>query len=381
MKGPKSLAVHLTSVTALAVAALLTGAPAAPAAPAADTPAPPSSTARPALADTEEPVRTERTVIDSGHVDAVSPRIADGAFRSLLLDDRDARAPVWRTPESVILHLTEAGALHLTADTTGYEFLGAPGDTVYCVPQTQDPAVIWTGWSTQSFAPGDVNGDLTLTLDAVDGPGKVVLWEWSPFGEPETVLDSRAGLPAHYPVPSNTHQHANWAFTAPGVYRLTFTWSADLNGRGPVSDSSVYTFAVGDLDTSTVPLPGDLPSPSPSPSVSASPSSSPSPSPSPSPSAGVSASPSPSPSPTASASASASTTPDPSPASPRPSVSAATRAPAPVSIPGPATATTATAGQLASTGFPLTPVLGTAGLLLAAGAALLTVRHRTRRPD
>ncbi|WP_111555236.1 choice-of-anchor M domain-containing protein [Kitasatospora sp. SolWspMP-SS2h] len=372
----------MTSAAALTAAALLAGATATPA---AGAPARQAQIVRPALANTEAPVRTERTVIDSGHVDAVSPRIADGAFQSLLLDDRDALAPVWRTPESVILHLTGAGALHLTADTTGFEFLGSPGDTVYCIPQTQDPALIWAGWSTQSFTPDDVDGDLTLSLDAVDGPGDVVLWEWSPFGEPETVLDSRAGLPAHYPVPSNTHQHANWAFTEPGVYRLTFTWNADLNGTGPVSDSSVYTFAVGDLDTATITLPGDQPStspsPSPSPSVSAAPSSSPSPSPSPS--AGVSASPSPSTTASASASTSTSAAPDPSPASPRPSVSASatTRAPAPAPASAPEPAATATAGQLASTGFPLTPVLVTAGLLLAAGAALLTDRHRVRRPD
>ncbi|QKW17779.1 hypothetical protein HUT16_00740 [Kitasatospora sp. NA04385] len=335
-------------------------------------------------ATVEAPVRTERTVIDSGHVDAVSPRIADGAFQSLLLDDRDALAPVWRTPESVILHLTEAGALHLTDDTTGFEFLGSPGHTVYCIPQTQDPAVIWAGWSTQSFTPDDVTGDLTLALDAVDGPGDVVLWEWSPFGEAEPVLDSRAGLPAAYPVPSNTHQHANWAFTEPGVYRLTFTWSADLNGTGRVSDSSVYTFAVGDIDTSTITLPGDPPSPSPSASPSSSPSPSPSASASPSasPSPSATASPSANPSASASATASPSATPSASATSPRPSSSATgTRAPAPATTPGPAAATAPTTGRLAATGFPLTPVLVTAGLLLAAGAALLTIRHRARRPD
>ena len=225
----------------------------------------PAATAAAAQAPAEAPVHSERTVIDVGHVDAISPRMVGGAFRTLLLDDREALAPVWRTPGSVILHLTQAGAVTISDDTPGFFFLGAPGTTIHTIPQTQDPDVIWAGWSTQSFTSDDVRGDMRLTLEGVDGPGDVVLWEWSPFGEPEMVIDGRAGLPASYPVPTFTHQHANWAFTRPGVYRLKFTWSADLVKGGTVSDTAVYTFAVGDLDTSAITLPGDGATPTPDP--------------------------------------------------------------------------------------------------------------------
>ncbi|MCL2729939.1 MAG: choice-of-anchor M domain-containing protein [Actinomycetia bacterium] len=259
---PMPRLIAAASAAALITLGSLAAAPAATAesgAPAA------TATAAAAQAPAEAPVHSERTVIDVGHVDAISPRMVGGAFRTLLLDDREALAPVWRTPGSVILHLTQAGAVTISDDTPGFFFLGAPGTTIHTIPQTQDPDVIWAGWSTQSFTSDDVRGDMRLTLEGVDGPGDVVLWEWSPFGEPEMVIDGRAGLPASYPVPTFTHQHANWAFTRPGVYRLKFTWSADLVKGGTVSDTAVYTFAVGDLDTSAITLPGDGATPTPDP--------------------------------------------------------------------------------------------------------------------
>ena len=343
----------------------------------------PAATAAAAQAPAEAPVHSERTVIDVGHVDAISPRMVGGAFRTLLLDDREALAPVWRTPGSVILHLTQAGAVTISDDTPGFFFLGAPGTTIHTIPQTQDPDVIWAGWSTQSFTSDDVRGDMRLTLEGVDGPGDVVLWEWSPFGEPEMVIDGRAGLPASYPVPTFTHQHANWAFTRPGVYRLKFTWSADLVKGGTVSDTAVYTFAVGDLDTSAITLPGDGATPTPDPTGTT---------------------PTPDPTTTTTTPAPTATTPATTPPattgtptgtpSPTPSVAATATMPA-----GGGTATTPPApspgagandpspqsgsrGALAATGSSqVLPTAAAGAALVAAGAAaVVTVRRRSGRP-
>lgn len=341
----------------------------------------PAATAAAAQAPAEAPVHSERTVIDVGHVDAISPRMVGGAFRTLLLDDREALAPVWRTPGSVILHLTQAGAVTISDDTPGFFFLGAPGTTIHTIPQTQDPDVIWAGWSTQSFTSDDVRGDMRLTLEGVDGPGDVVLWEWSPFGEPEMVIDGRAGLPASYPVPTFTHQHANWAFTRPGVYRLKFTWSADLVKGGTVSDTAVYTFAVGDLDTSAITLPGDGATPTPDPTGTT-----PTPDPTtttPAPTASTPATtppattgtptgtPSPTPSVTATATTPAgggtATTP------PAPSPGAGANDPSPQS---------GSRGALAATGSSqVLPTAAAGAALVAAGAvAVVAVRRRSGRP-
>ncbi|MGW3968822.1 choice-of-anchor M domain-containing protein [Streptomyces ardesiacus] len=335
----------------------------------------------------EPPVMSERTVIDVGHVDAVSPRMADGAFQSLLLDDRDALNPVWRTPESVILHLTPAGAVPLTADDQGFNFLGSPGDTVYVIPQTQDPDLIWAGWSTQSFTTDDVTGDMRLSLEIVEGPGDVVLWQWSPFGEPEMIMDGRDGLPVSYAVPPGTHQHANWAFTKPGVYRLTFRWSAELADGSKVEDASKYTFAVGDVDTSAIELPSDDSSPSPSPSTT-SPTPTPSDSgPSGTPSEGGGATPSDSSQPSGSSSPSASAEPSPTDASPSTGASSGTEtSSASGTVPGSGSGSaelSGASGELAHTGASFEPVwaAAAAGSLIVGGAGILAARQRRRERD
>ncbi|MEU6441641.1 choice-of-anchor M domain-containing protein [Streptomyces sp. NPDC047046] len=343
--------------------------------------------AAPLAAADEPPVRDDRTVIDVGHVDAISPRMAGGTFQSLLLDDRDALNPVWRTPESVILHLTPAGAVPLSEDDPGFLFLGAPGDTVYVIPQTQNPDLIWAGWSTQSFTSADLRGDMRLSLDIVEGPGDVVLWEWSPFGEPEMIIDGRNGLPATYTVAPGTHQHANWGFTKPGVYRLTFRWSAELADGTEVEDASRYTFAVGDVDTSAIELPSEGSSPSPSPTTT-----SPTPTPSetapPSPSPSDATTPPGSTEPTTSAEPTASSSPSPSaPPSAEPSASGApepmgTGAPVGDAATGGGTGSSpkgGATGQLAHTGSSWEPVGATAlGALVLGSAGVLVARSRKR---
>ncbi|MCX0247506.1 choice-of-anchor M domain-containing protein [Streptomyces drozdowiczii] len=199
-------------------------------------------------------VRGERIVIDNGHVDAIAPRMVDGSFRTLFKDSRTTDV-VWREPSSVIMHLTDKGAL--TIPEEGYDFLGAPGDVVHMIPQTQNPDVLWAGWSTEAFGESDLRGPFELTLRTVEGPGALLLFGWSPFGEPEMKFDSRDGLPDAYTVPARTHEHSNWAFTQPGVYRLGFTFKATLASGEDVSDTQTFTMAVGDVDVDSITLPGD----------------------------------------------------------------------------------------------------------------------------
>ncbi|WBB63383.1 choice-of-anchor M domain-containing protein [Streptomyces sp. WMMC500] len=199
----------------------------------------------------------ERTVIDRGHVDAVAPRLVDGEFRTLLKDSREPANVIWREPTSVVMHLTPAGRQTIPDPAGGLAYIGEPGDVFHLIPQAQDPEVLWAGWNTEEFAAADLDGRLKLSLDEVEGPGSLVVWAWSTFGEPLPRFDTRDGLPDGYDVPGGTHEHANWAFTEEGVYRMTFTFSATLASGEEVSDSQVFTMAVGDIDPDDVTLPGD----------------------------------------------------------------------------------------------------------------------------
>ncbi|RMB82469.1 choice-of-anchor M domain-containing protein [Streptomyces shenzhenensis] len=201
-------------------------------------------------------VADERIVIDTGHVDAIAPRLVDGEFRTLFKDSRTSDV-VWREPNSVIMHLTSRGKQTVPDPADGLSFIGDAGDTFYAIPQTQDPEVLWAGWSTEAFQNTDIQGNFTLALDKVEGPGGLLIFEWSPFGEPMMRFDTRDGLPDAYEVPARTHEHANWVFTEEGVYRMTFTFKAQLSSGAEVSDSQVFTMAVGDVDPDEVPLPGD----------------------------------------------------------------------------------------------------------------------------
>ncbi|MFI1019682.1 choice-of-anchor M domain-containing protein [Streptomyces olivaceus] len=201
-------------------------------------------------------VLDERVVIDRGHVDAVAPRMVDGRLRTLFRDSRTSDV-VWREPGSVIMHLT-AGSRHVVPDPAGESaFIGEAGQVYHLLPQTQDPALLWAGWSTEAFEPSAVQGRFSLSLDEVEGPGGLLVFNWSPFGEPLMRFDSRDGLPDAYAVPPVTHEHANWVFTEQGVYRMTFTVAATLASGEEVKDSQTYTMAVGDVDPGDVPLPGD----------------------------------------------------------------------------------------------------------------------------
>ncbi|WP_326810319.1 choice-of-anchor M domain-containing protein [Streptomyces scopuliridis] len=198
----------------------------------------------------------ERIVIDSGHVDAIAPRLVEGNFRTLFRDSRTSNA-VWHEPTSVIMHLTSKSKETIPDPAGGLAFIGNPGDVYHSIPQTQNPEVLWAGWNTEAFQAADIQGEFELSLDEVEGPGSLLVFGWSPFGEPLMRFDTRDGLPDTYHVPARTHEHANWAFTEEGVYRMTFTFRARLASGEDVSDSQVFTMAVGDVDPDGVSLPGD----------------------------------------------------------------------------------------------------------------------------
>ncbi|CAL9641013.1 choice-of-anchor M domain-containing protein [Streptomyces sp. enrichment culture] len=201
-------------------------------------------------------VLDERVVIDRGHVDAVAPRMVDGRLRTLFRDSRTSDI-VWREPGSVIMHLTAESKKVVPDPAGGSAFIGEAGQVYHLLPQTQDPALLWAGWSTEAFEPSSVQGRFSFSLDEVEGPGGLLVFNWSPFGEPLMRFDSRDGLPDAYAVPAVTHEHANWVFTEQGVYRMTFTVAATLASGEEVKDSQTYTMAVGDVDPDDVPLPGD----------------------------------------------------------------------------------------------------------------------------
>ena len=193
----------------------------------------------------DEEASTESTVIGTGHVD-IGPRMVDGQWSVALRDDSGAH-PVWRDPDRTVLRVTDAALMDAPTDPA-YDFMGGrAGERWYVVPQTQNPDVVWLGWNTQD--PGvtrTVQRGATMSIGPVSGPGRAWMFlQNGTFGKPRLLVDGQSGQAQDVWVDASTHVHANWVFTAPGVYTAALTFSARTTDGQQLSASTTLRFAVG----------------------------------------------------------------------------------------------------------------------------------------
>ncbi|MCL7430345.1 choice-of-anchor M domain-containing protein [Streptomyces sp. YS415] len=301
-------------------------------------------------------------VIAKGHVDLAARKV-DGALE-FQLKEGSAEDYDWYQPGEVVFHVTPVARRKIPQ---GYDFLGTPGDPVWWLPLSQHPDIVWPGWSTADWAKQEIDGRFTYRLDSVRGPGSVALFSDGALGGTDVQFNSGDGLPDATTINADTHRHTYWAFTAEGVYRTTWTWSATLADGRKVSDTETIAWVVGDdVDPSTV-TPGAGDEPTATPTATASPSSSAPASPSPS----VSSSGPPSGSPTAG---------PPSSVSGGGSTGGGTGSGGTGTDGGAALGSTP-AGGLASTGTGAAVLVGIAGaaLLMGSTAVIAVRRRRTAR--
>lgn len=87
-----------------------------------------------------------------------------------------------------------------------------------------------------------------LAATKLEGPGQLVAYLTESLGRPDRYFDSTDGLDKSdsTTLPPAAHTHLNWAFTKPGVYRLTLQGSLDNNdGKLKPLGQGTFTFAVG----------------------------------------------------------------------------------------------------------------------------------------
>lgn len=133
---------------------------------------------------------------------------------------------------------------------------------VWVLPQNEDPRLVFLGIGAESIPRSALTGgNLQLELRLVEGPGDFVVYQTLPFGEPKVLFSSHDGLPDALPLRAGpgTHLHANWAFTAPGTYRVTFTARGSLAATGAPADSAdtAYTFVVPPPEPPVLHIGGD----------------------------------------------------------------------------------------------------------------------------
>lgn len=252
----------LLSLSALAISAamVISHAPFAVAAE-ADSPSP-SPEALPAPARATAGI----TVLDRQHTDAVSVRYHDNALELKTRADVESGPHQLFEPANVRFHLTDRQ--HSTVpNAPGYDFVGEAGSEIWLIQERYQPETLWAGWETETVPTGLFEGDtITLELSDIEGPGNVELFASSPTGTERLLSSSEPSLRSMTEF-AGAHSHANWAFTAPGDYALTFTASAKLpSGETVESEASTYCFTVsGNAPEGPCPQPEPQGKPKPTP--------------------------------------------------------------------------------------------------------------------
>lgn len=189
------------------------------------------------LASNSAPANTARTTVTvsvgdgasgnatDGHFD-LGPAIENGTLVARVKDDRSQPAQ-WVDPSSLTFALGDAARITAPADLG---FVATPGSSVWLIPSTQIAGVPWLGLNSQreEIVTG-TTGPVQFTLDAVEGPGRVAVFNAGALGSGvgEHVFD---GPGTGYTLGANTHAHQNWVFTAPGTYTLTISMRVTPNG-------------------------------------------------------------------------------------------------------------------------------------------------------
>ena len=190
-------------------------------------------------------------VLDEGHVDGIDLR-EEGGELVLKVHNDHVQPAEDHDPSDVLIHVDPDAEFVVPAGMpAAFDFVGEPGDLVWLLPQTQsdNPDVIWLGWASERLPAGVTEGPMTLRMVDVDGPGEVVLWQSDVFGMPINQWGTMDGWADSVVLLQNAHVHANWLFTEPGAYTITFQVDGVAAGSGdPMSTGPVdYSFHVGEL--------------------------------------------------------------------------------------------------------------------------------------
>lgn len=189
----------------------------------------------------QKAVNTSTSKATSGHFD-FGAVLSGGNLSAQVKDDRTSPA-TWKQPGALTFVLGDGAK---TTMPGGMNHIAPAGAEVYLIGATQQATVPWVGWNTQNpELVAQASGPATLTLTDLQGPGRLSVFLSGNFGSAGTTVFN--GVGDSFSVPLNTHQHANWVFTAPGAYSATLTWTVPLKSGGQATASGTLNFEVGDM--------------------------------------------------------------------------------------------------------------------------------------
>ena len=167
---------------------------------------------------------TNRIAFTRQHVDIRLVFQAD-AEMPMTVQIRDGDRGINYSATNTVLVVAEQAKL---AIPSGFEMFGPEGSPLWVLPQSQDPALVFLGFSSEGFPRDRFDGRLRLQLKEVHGPGSVFLWQADSGGGVTLRINSKDGLDANDQIEPlvNGHDHYNLGFTTAGLYELVFQPSA-----------------------------------------------------------------------------------------------------------------------------------------------------------
>ena len=187
-----------------------------------------------------------QTPIYSGHTDV---GIAyDETLNEWDLHVHDEENNIEYSPATNALIYVGYDALQTIPGGAQWSFLGTAGNATSILPDTENPNLPFLGIGSEEIGAGIfVGNQFSLYLTSVMGPGSFALYSLDEFGSPTVHMNSADGitLADTLTINTGTHAHYNWAFSAPGDYRITFEAEGNSILNGLTSSGDVeYLFTV-----------------------------------------------------------------------------------------------------------------------------------------
>lgn len=202
-------------------------------------------------------LEAREVLLETGHYDLAVNYTLEHGWKTYLRDYAlgGGDLETWR-------HLLVAGeeAQTQVPSNPSFNFLGTTGAPLWILPEIPQPEVLYLGFGVpllerNIFAGGLSNrGQLDLRLVSVTGSGPengghFILYQ-SDF-PPRVIFNSADGIGQEDSLSglvANFHAHYNFAFTAPGIYRVSFVFSGQLlpqHGGEYTEHQATFSFAVG----------------------------------------------------------------------------------------------------------------------------------------
>jgi surface-anchored protein len=189
----------------------------------------------------------ERVWLSREHVD-LRIQFHPGETNELELVVRDRDRATNYASTNVVLVVREAAQ---TPIPPGFEQFGEPGSPLWILPASQDPGLLFIGFSGEGIPPGVFAEPPAIRLREVHAPGWFFLWQFDPSGGLNMILDTRTGIgPDSLVRPAlGGHGHYNWGFSSNGWYEVTFQVEGRLAGAATnlVASPNTFLFAVEPL--------------------------------------------------------------------------------------------------------------------------------------